>query len=54
MKTTFIFTLLFAALLPLPAQNITDLAVMNDRTADTFIGNGTQLFFFYSYKYNPL
>ena len=43
MKTTFIFTLLFAALLPLPAQNITDLAVMNDRTADTFIGNGTQI-----------
>lgn len=25
------------------AQNITDLAVMNDRTADTFIGNGTQV-----------
>ena len=43
MKTTFIFTLLFAALLPLPAQNITDLAVMNDRTADTFIGNDTQV-----------
>ena len=25
------------------AQNITDLAVMNDRMADTFIGNSTQV-----------
>ena len=25
------------------AQNITDLAVMNDQTADSFIGNGTQI-----------
>lgn len=43
MKTTFIFTLLSAVLLPLSGQNITDMDVMNDKSADILIMNESSL-----------
>ena len=43
MKTMFLFAVFFSGLFSLSAQNITDIAVMKDKSADILIENDSQV-----------